>query len=156
MSSCITTPSHAASPSGPSGRLVRLFLYSPDLERLRDMDVWIRRKVRAGQATPWLVCQACKVYHDLDLLGGPPFNSLTSAERHALLQKRLPGVPPDVIREGLHEFEHSKYCKFAPRQEVVASNGAEAFSETEGRTGALRDGMAKGSVHGQNACHSHG
>jgi hypothetical protein len=117
------------------------------------MDVWIRRKVRAGQATPWLVCQACKVYHDLDLLGGPPFIALTSAERHAVLQKRLPGVPPDVIREGLHEFEHSKYCKFAPRQLEVMTNGAEGVTEAGG-TGALRDGMAEGSSLRQHASYS--
>lgn len=70
-------------------------------------DVLIRR-LQGGEESPWLVYELCKVYR-----GHLEF--LTSAERYAYLTRLLPGVNPEVIREGLEEFEG------------VAHRGAEAI-----------------------------
>jgi len=60
-------------------------------------DVLIRR-LQSGERSPWLVYELCKLFR-------PHLDYLTSTERFAYLCRMLPGVDPEVIREGLEEFE---------------------------------------------------
>jgi len=70
-------------------------------------DVLIRR-LQDGERSPWLVYELCKLFR-------PHLDYLTSTERFAYLCRLLPGVDPEVIREGLEEYEG------------VAHRGAEAI-----------------------------
>lgn len=56
------------------------------------------RRLQNGEWSPWLVYELCKLYRG-------PLDCLTSGERFAYLCRLLPGVDPEVIREGLEEFE---------------------------------------------------
>lgn len=85
-----------------------------DRERAK---VFIER-LQAGEKNPWLVYGLCKLY-------GTKLAPLTSAERFAYLRRMLPWTDPEVIREGLEEYEHSDWVRVHREERELAERLAE-------------------------------
>lgn len=85
-----------------------------DKERAKD---FIQR-LQAGEQNPWLVYGLCKLY-------GTELAPLTSAERFAYLRQMLPWTDPEVIREGLEEYEHSDWVRVHREERELVERLAE-------------------------------